>query len=214
MVAKGLIYKGKKPIYWSPTSESSLAEAELEYQDKKSPSIYVSFKVKDGKDVVDTGVKFVIWTTTPWTIPSNLALAVHKNLNYVQFNYKGEEYIVAEDLLDQFADEAEFYKEEITRTKEFKGADLEYITAQHPLIDRESLVILGDHVTTDAGTGVVRPAPGHGADAFKVGQEYRLDILDPVDNKDVDKEEVGKYADLFCDDAKKLITEDLEAAGA
>ncbi len=214
MVSKGLIYKGKKPIYWSPTSESSLAEAELEYQDKKSPSIYVSFKVKDGKDTVDAGVKFVIWTTTPWTIPSNLGLAVHKNLNYVQFNYDDEEFIVAEDLLDTFADEVELDKEKITRTKEFKGSELEYITAEHPLFDRESLVVLGDHVTTEAGTGVVHTAPGHGDDDFKVGQQYGLDVLSPVDNKGVFTEEAGKYAGMFYDDANKVISDDLKEAGA
>lgn len=214
MVAKGLIYKGKKPIYWSPTSESSLAEAELEYQDKKSPSIYVSFKVKDGKDTVEPGVKFVIWTTTPWTIPSNLALAVHKNLNYVQFSYEGEEFIVAEDLLDTFADEVEFDKDKITRTKEFKGSELEYITAEHPLFDRESLVVLGDHVTTEAGTGIVHTAPGHGDDDFKVGQQYGLDVLSPVDDKGVFTEEAGKYEGLFYDDANKVISDDLKEAGA
>lgn len=214
MVSKDLIYKGKKPIYWSPTSESSLAEAELEYQDKVSPSIYVSFKVKDGKDVVDRGVKFVIWTTTPWTIPSNLALAVHKNLNYVQFNYDGEEFIVAEDLLDQFAEEVEFDKEKITRTKEFKGSELEYISAEHPLFDRESLVVLGDHVTIEAGTGVVHTAPGHGDDDFKVGQQYGLDVLSPVDDKGVFTEEAGKYEGLFYDDANKVISHDLKEAGA
>ena len=214
MVEKGLIYKGKKPIYWSPTSESSLAEAELEYKDKKSPSIYVAFEVTDGKGIVDNGVKFVIWTTTPWTIPSNLALAVHKNLNYVQFNYQGEEYIVAEDLLDFFCEEVEFDKEQVTRTKEFKGESLDRLVARHPLIDRDSLVVLGDHVTTEAGTGVVHTAPGHGDDDFKVGQQYGLDVLSPVDDKGVFTSEAGKYEGLFYDEANKVITEDLEAAGA
>ncbi|MCK1977244.1 isoleucine--tRNA ligase [Jeotgalicoccus huakuii] len=214
MVEKGLIYKGKKPIYWSPTSESSLAEAELEYKDKKSPSIYVAFEVTDGKGIVDNGVKFVIWTTTPWTIPSNLALAVHKNLNYVQFNYQGEEYIVAEDLLDFFCEEVEFDKEQVTRTKEFKGEALDRLVARHPLIDRDSLVVLGDHVTTEAGTGVVHTAPGHGDDDFKVGQQYGLDVLSPVDDKGVFTSEAGKYEGLFYDEANKVITEDLEAAGA
>ncbi|WP_166626485.1 isoleucine--tRNA ligase [Jeotgalicoccus sp. S0W5] len=214
MVEKGLIYKGKKPIYWSPTSESSLAEAELEYKDKKSPSIYVAFEVTDGKGIVDNGVKFVIWTTTPWTIPSNLALAVHKNLNYVQFNYQGEEYIVAEDLLDFFCEEVDFDKEQVTRSKEFKGKSLDRLVARHPLIDRDSLVVLGDHVTTEAGTGVVHTAPGHGDDDFKVGQQYGLDVLSPVDDKGVFTSEAGKYEGLFYDEANKVITEDLEAAGA
>lgn len=214
MVEKGLIYKGKKPIYWSPTSESSLAEAELEYKDKKSPSIYVTFEVTDGKGVVDNGVKFVIWTTTPWTIPSNLALAVHKNLNYVQFNYQGEEYIVAEDLLDHFCEQVEFDKEQVTRTKEFKGEALDRLVARHPLVERDSLVVLGDHVTIEAGTGVVHTAPGHGDDDFKVGQQYGLEVLSPVDDKGVFTSEAGKYEGLFYDEANKVITEDLEAAGA
>lgn len=214
MVAKGLIYRGKKPIYWSPVSESSLAEAELEYQDKVSPSIYVSFKVDDGKGVVDSGVKFVIWTTTPWTIPSNLGLAVHPDLNYVQFNYEGEEYIVVGDLLDLFCEEVEFDKDKVTRTKEFKGSELEYITAHHPLYDRTSLVVLGKHVTTEQGTGIVHTAPGHGDDDYMMAQAYDLGVLSPIDDKGVFTAEGGKYEGLFYDDANKVITEDLKASGA
>lgn len=214
MVAKGLIYRGKKPIYWSPVSESSLAEAELEYQDKVSPSIYVTFKVDDGKGVLDSGVNFVIWTTTPWTIPSNLGLAVHPNLNYVQFNYDNQEYIVAEDLLDFFCEEVEFDKDKVTRTKEFQGQQLEYITAIHPLYNRPSLVVLGDHVTTEQGTGVVHTAPGHGDDDYQVALEYDLDILSPIDDKGVFTSEGGKYEGLFYDDANKVITEDLEQKDA
>ena len=213
MVEKDLIYKGKKPIYWSPASESSLAEAELEYKDKRSPSIYVSFEVEDGKRVLDTGVGLVIWTTTPWTIPSNMAVAVHPELNYVQFNYEGKEYVVVEDLLDHLCEEVGFDKEKVTRTKEFKGSELEYIEAKHPLYDRTSLVVLGDHVTTDAGTGLVHTAPGHGDDDFIIGQKYGLQVLSPVDDKGVFTDEAGKYAGLFYDDANKQITEDLETAG-
>ena len=214
MVEKGLIYRGKKPIYWSPVSESSLAEAELEYQDKVSPSIYVTFKVDDGKGVLDAGVNFVIWTTTPWTIPSNLGLAVNPNLNYVQFNYEGEEYIVVEDLLDFFCEEVEFDKEKVTRTKEFQGKELEYITAKHPLYDRTSLVVLGNHVTTEQGTGVVHTSPGHGDDDYNMAQIYDLDVLSPIDDKGVFTAEGGKYEGLFYDDANKVITEDLEQKGA
>lgn len=214
MVEKGLIYKGKKPIYWSPVSESSLAEAELEYKDKRSPSIYVGFDVEDGKGVVDSGVQIVIWTTTPWTIPSNLAVAVHPELNYVQFNYDGKEYIVAEGLLDSFCEDADLDKEKVTRTKEFKGSELEYVTAKHPLFDRTSLVVLGDHVTLDGGTGCVHTAPGHGDDDFIIGQKYDLGVLSPVDDKGVFTDEAGKYEGLFYDKANKVITEDLEANGA
>ncbi|KKK33697.1 isoleucine--tRNA ligase [Salinicoccus sediminis] len=214
MVGKGLIYKGKKPIYWSPVSESSLAEAELEYKDKRSPSIYVAFDVEDGKGVVDPGVKIVIWTTTPWTIPSNLGIAVHPELNYVQFNYEGAEYIVAEGLLDAYCEDADLDKDKVARTREFKGSELEYMTAKHPLFDRSSLVVLGDHVTLDGGTGCVHTAPGHGDDDFIIGQKYELGVLSPVDDKGVFTHEAGKYEGLFYDKANKVITEDLEAAGA
>lgn len=214
MVGKGLIYKGKKPIYWSPVSESSLAEAELEYKDKRSPSIYVAFDVEDGKGVVDPGVKIVIWTTTPWTIPSNLGIAVHPELNYVQFSYEGAEYIVAEGLLDAYCEDADLDKDKVARTREFKGSELEYMTAKHPLFDRSSLVVLGDHVTLDGGTGCVHTAPGHGDDDFIIGQKYELGVLSPVDDKGVFTHEAGKYEGLFYDKANKVITEDLEAAGA
>ena len=214
MVGKGLIYKGKKPIYWSPVSESSLAEAELEYKDKRSPSIYVAFDVEDGKGVVDRGVKIVIWTTTPWTIPSNLGIAVHPELNYVQFSYEGAEYIVAEGLLDAYCEDADLDKDKVARTREFKGSELEYMTAKHPLFDRSSLVVLGDHVTLDGGTGCVHTAPGHGDDDFIIGQKYELGVLSPVDDKGVFTHEAGKYEGLFYDKANKVITEDLEAAGA
>ena len=214
MAERGLIYRGKKPVYWSPVSESSLAEAELEYKDKRSPSIYVSFKVENGNDVLEKGVNLVIWTTTPWTIPSNLAIAVHPDLNYVQFNYEGEEYVIVEDLIDTFLEEVEWDKDKVERTKEFKGSEIERVEAKHPLFDRTSLVILGDHVTTDGGTGLVHTAPGHGDDDYKVAQHYNLDILSPVDDKGVFTEEAGKYEGLYYDDANKVVGEDLDKAGA
>ena len=214
MAERGLIYRGKKPVYWSPVSESSLAEAELEYKDKRSPSIYVSFKVENGNDVLEKGVNLVIWTTTPWTIPSNLAIAVHPDLNYVLFNYEGEEYVIVEDLIDTFLEEVEWDKDKVERTKEFKGSEIERVEAKHPLFDRTSLVILGDHVTTDGGTGLVHTAPGHGDDDYKVAQHYNLDILSPVDDKGVFTEEAGKYEGLYYDDANKVVGEDLDKAGA
>ena len=214
MVKKDLIYRGKKPVYWSPVSESSLAEAELEYKDKRSPSIFVSFKVVDGKGVLDNDVKLVIWTTTPWTIPANEGIAVHPDLNYVQFNYDGSEYVIVEDLLDSFLESVEWDKDKVTRTKEVKGSELEYIKAQHPLFDKTSLVILGDYVTTDAGTGLVHTAPGHGDDDYIIGRKYGLEILSPVDDKGVFTSEAGKYEGLFYDDANKVITDDLNKSGA
>ncbi|WP_017000561.1 isoleucine--tRNA ligase [Mammaliicoccus lentus] len=214
MAAKGLIYKGKKPVYWSPSSESSLAEAEIEYKDKKSPSIYVAFKVVDSKGVVDEDASFVIWTTTPWTIPSNLGIAVNPELTYVQVNVEGEKYVVAEALLDAVCEDLDWNKETIVREKEFKGSELEYVTAQHPFIDRTSLVILGDHVTTDAGTGCVHTAPGHGEDDYVIGQKYDLGVISPIDDKGVFTEEAGEFAGQFYDKANKTITEKLDEVGA
>ncbi|TDM15030.1 isoleucine--tRNA ligase [Macrococcus bovicus] len=214
MVKKGYIYKGKKPVYWSPSSESSLAEAEIEYQDKVSPSIYVAFDTKDGQGKVDAGVKFVIWTTTPWTIPSNVAIAVNPALNYVQVKVDESSYIVAQALLDSVCEKVGWDKDAVVIEKEFKGTDLEYIMTQHPFIDRESLVILGDHVTTDAGTGCVHTAPGHGEDDFIVAQKYDLPVISPLDDKGVFTAEAGEYEGIYYDKANKLITEKLTEVGA
>lgn len=212
MAKKGYIYKGKKPVYWSPTSESALAEAEIEYQDKQSPSIYVGFKVKDGKNVLSEDVQIVIWTTTPWTIPANLGISVHPDLTYVVVKEKGNKYLVAKDLLEAVKTEVAW--EEAAIIQEVQGSELEYIKALHPLYDRESLVMLGEHVTTDAGTGCVHTAPGHGEDDFIVGQKYNLEVLCPVDDKGVMTDEAPGFEGLFYDKANKPITEALEEAGA
>src|SRR5690625_928165 len=157
MAKKGYIYKGLKPVYWSPSSESALAEAEIEYQDKRSPSIYVAFDVKDGKGVLEGDEQFVIWTTTPWTLPANLAIAVHPDLDYAVVKVKDNKYIVAEAMLEQVKATLEWQEAEVVKT--FKGRDAERIVAKHPFYDRDSLVILGDHVTTESGTGLVHTAP-------------------------------------------------------
>ncbi|MEJ7340708.1 class I tRNA ligase family protein, partial [Staphylococcus epidermidis] len=166
MADKGLIYKGKKPVYWSPSSESSLAEAEIEYHDKRSASIYVAFDVKDSKGKVDSDAQFIIWTTTPWTIPSNVAITVHPELKYGQYNVDGHKYIVAQALSEEVAEALGWDKDSIQLEKEFTGKELEFVEAQHPFLDRVSLVINGEHVTTDAGTGCVHTAPGHGEDDY------------------------------------------------
>ncbi|WHY68643.1 isoleucine--tRNA ligase [Neobacillus sp. SuZ13] len=212
MAKKGYIYKGLKPVYWSPSSESALAEAEIEYQDKKSASIYVGFKVKDGKNVLDTDTQIIIWTTTPWTIPANLGISVHPDLTYVVVAANGKKYLVAEALLESVSKEIGW--EEVTVVKKVKGNDLENILAVHPLYGRDSLVMLGEHVTTDAGTGCVHTAPGHGEDDFYVGQRYGLDVLCPVDDKGVMTSEAPGFEGLFYDKANKPITQALEDAGA
>ncbi|HDZ6373485.1 TPA: isoleucine--tRNA ligase [Staphylococcus aureus] len=214
MADKGLIYKGKKPVYWSPSSESSLAEAEIEYHDKRSASIYVAFDVKDDKGVVDADAKFIIWTTTPWTIPSNVAITVHPELKYGQYNVNGEKYIIAEALSDAVAEALDWDKASIKLEKEYTGKELEYVVAQHPFLDRESLVINGDHVTTDAGTGCVHTAPGHGEDDYIVGQKYELPVISPIDDKGVFIEEGGQFEGMFYDKANKAVTDLLTEKGA
>ncbi|MGW7941281.1 isoleucine--tRNA ligase [Staphylococcus xylosus] len=214
MADKGLIYKGKKPVYWSPSSESSLAEAEIEYQDKRSPSIYVAFDVKDGKGIVDPDAKFIIWTTTPWTLPSNVAITVHPDLTYGQYNVNGQKYIIGKDLASDVVEALGWDEDTLVLENEFKGKELEYVEAQHPFFERESLVINGLHVTTDAGTGCVHTAPGHGEDDYIVGQKYNLPVISPVDDKGVFTDEAGQFEGMFYDKANKEITDLLKKNGA
>lgn len=212
MAKKGLIYKGLKPVYWSPSSESALAEAEIEYKDKRSPSIYVAFSIKDGKGVLEGDEKIVIWTTTPWTIPANLGIAVHPDLEYSVVQVGKAKYVVASALLESVKKEIGW--EETTVVKTLKGKELEYVVAKHPFYDRDSLVVCGEHVTTDAGTGCVHTAPGHGEDDFIVGQKYNLGVLCPVDERGYMTEEAPGFAGLFYDEANKAITEKLNEVGA
>ena len=212
MAKKGYIYKGLKPVYWSPSSESALAEAEIEYHDKKSASIYVAFDVKDGKGVVPEDAKYIIWTTTPWTIPANLGISVHPRLNYVVVNVEGTRYIVAEALLPSVKETLGWETAEVEKT--VKGSELEYTVAKHPLYGRDSLVMNGEHVTTDAGTGCVHTAPGHGEDDFMIGQKYNLGVLAPVDEKGHMTAEAPGFEGLFYDKANKAITDKLAENGA
>ncbi len=212
MAAKGLIYKGLKPVYWSPSSETALAEAEIEYQDVKSPTIYVAFNVVDGKGLLDTDTELVIWTTTPWTIPANLAICANKDLEYVVVAINNRKFVVAKELLEAFVQTIGAESYEIVNT--LVGDQLEGVTYKHPLFDRVSPVILGEHVTLDAGTGLVHTAPGHGADDFIVGKRYGLDVLCPVDSRGYMTEEAGVYKGLFYEECNKAIVTDLETCGA
>ncbi|MEG0628565.1 MAG: isoleucine--tRNA ligase [Enterococcus sp.] len=212
MAEKGYIYKGLKPIYWSPSSESSLAEAEVEYKDVKSASIYVAFKVKDGKGILDTDTSFIIWTTTPWTLPANQGISVNPAYTYVVVEAAGAKYVIAKDLLDTVAKELEWTDPKVL--KEVAGKELEYMTAQHPFYDRESLVILGDHVTLDAGTGLVHTAPGHGEDDYFAWKKYRNDIISPVDNRGVMTADAPGFEGVFYDKVNPMVTELLEKNGA
>ncbi|MDX5476616.1 MAG: isoleucine--tRNA ligase [Bacillaceae bacterium] len=212
MARNGLIYKGLKPVYWSPSSESALAEAEIEYQDKRSASIYVTFSVVDGKGVLDGDESFIIWTTTPWTIPANLGISVHPELDYSVVKVDGKKFVIATELLEAVSKEFEWENTEVVKT--VKGSELEHVLAKHPLYDRTSLVMLGEHVTTDAGTGCVHTAPGHGEDDFIVGQKYGLEVLCPVDSRGYMTNEAPGFEGLFYDEANKPITERLTEVGA
>lgn len=213
MAMDGLIYKGLKPVYWSPSSESALAEAEIEYKDVKSPTIFVKFQVKDAKGVLDGDEAFVIWTTTPWTIPANLAICLHPDFIYAVVQSEKGKLIVLQEMVDDIWEK--FGLKEKTIIKTFKGKELELITTQHPLYDRESLVILGDHVTADAGTGCVHTAPGFGADDFFVGQKYGLPAYCNVDEKGCLMEDAGEWlAHQYVEDANKTVTQRLDELGA
>ncbi len=212
MAKKGYIYKGKKPVYWSPSSESALAEAEIEYQDKRSASIYVTFEVTDGKGVLDGGEKIIIWTTTPWTIPANLGISLHPDLIYAVVAVNNEKYVIAKDLLEEVSEVLDWKDPQVVKT--FKGEEADRIVARHPFYDRDSLVMLGDHVTTDAGTGCVHTAPGHGEDDFVVARTYGIEALSPVDDKGVFTDEAPGFEGMFYDKANQSITEKLDEVGA
>lgn len=213
MYKKGYIYKGKKPVYWSWSSESTLAEAEVEYKDVEANSIFVAFPVTDGKGIIDPkDTYFVIWTTTPWTIPANEAICVNPKFDYSVVQVGDKRYVVASGLLDKVAEEIGWDDYKVVQT--LKGADMEYMKAKPPIYDKESLVIEGFHVTLDDGTGLVHTAPGFGEDDFNVGQKYNLPIFSPVDAHGCYTDEVPELKGMFYQDVDKLMIQKLKDAGA
>lgn len=211
MADKGYIYRGQKPIYWSPSSESALAEAEIEYQDVRSPAIYVAFDLKDGKDKLAEDTSLVIWTTTPWTIPANLAIAVHPDFIYAVVKVSDKKYVVARDMLENIAEHLDWTGYEIVQ--EIKGSEMEYMVAKHPIYDRDSLVVNADYVTLEDGTGLVHTAPGHGDDDYQTGLKYDLDILSPVDGQGYFTDEAPGLEGVFYDDGNKWVTGQLTETG-
>ena len=198
MYKKGYIEKGLKPVYWCASCETALAEAEVEYGDHTSTSIYVRFKFEDealstinhfapveGKDVYA-----IIWTTTPWTIPSNMAISMHPRFEYTFFEYKGDVYVAAQDLLGAFLKDVEWDEADIKVIGSCLGQDLELLNTKHPLLDRKSPIILGEHVTLDAGTGSVHTAPGHGLEDYEVGCRYNIEVFSPLDGQGIWTESV------------------------
>ena len=219
MAKKGYIYKGLKPVYWCPHDETALAEAEIEYQDEPCSSIYVKFAVTDDKGVIEKAigtkenVYFVIWTTTTWTLPGNLAISVNPFFEYDLVKVpNGEIYVLAKELVNSVMQAAGIESWEVLAT--MLGSDLEMMKTQHPIMDRESVIITGEHVTLDAGTGCVHTAPGFGADDFIVCQKYNIPIIVPVDGKGYATEDAGKYAGMYYEKTTPIILDDLRACNA
>lgn len=210
----GYIFKGLKPIYWSPVTETALAEAEIEYKNVSSPSIYV--KMKANQDLLDRiGMTeetwVVIWTTTPWTLPANVAISLNPDFEYGVYKTEKGNLILGKDLAEQAFSAMEIENYELI--KEFVGRDIERTTYQHPFLARTGLVILGTHVTADAGTGCVHTAPGHGQDDYVVGTRYGLPVISPINHKGVLTEDAGQFAGLFYAKANKEICAYLEGTG-
>ena len=218
MFRKGYIYKGLKPVYWCPHDETALAEAEIEYQTDRCTSIYVRFKIKDDKgrlaSLCDLGkTYFVIWTTTPWTLPGNLAIALNPAEDYLVTRASdGNFYITAAALTDKTLAAGGLEREEVVST--LHGSEFEYMTAAHPFLDRESLVVNADYVTMDSGTGCVHIAPGFGADDYIVGRSYGLETVVPVDDRGYQTTDAGKFAGMYYEKSNEAILDDMKKSGA
>ena len=226
MYKKEYVEKGMKPVYWCASCETALAEAEVEYADHTSTSIYVRFKfddegvnkIKQLLELPSDNVYAVIWTTTPWTIPSNMAISLHPRFEYTFFGVNGTKdiYLIAQELLASFLEGVGWDEKDIKVLGSVKGADLELLNTKHPLYERKSPIILGEHVTLDAGTGAVHTAPGHGLEDYEVGNKYNIEVFSPLDSKgrwteiagDKDLEGVPYYK------GNKIVIEKLEACGA
>lgn len=218
MVDKGYIYKGLKPVYWSIGAQTALAEAEVEYQDKTSHSIYVKFPLRTEdyarlpEGLQTEKVYFVIWTTTPWTLPANLGIALNPDFDY---NFTkmddGSVWVLADKLAESVFNATGHTSGQILW--QTKGSELDKLRCRHPFYERDSLVVLGNHVTADAGTGCVHTAPGHGIEDFAVGDKYRLGVLSPVDAKGFFTEDAPGFEGLFYEEANSKIIELLQEKG-
>lgn len=213
----GAVVRNRKPVYWCSTCTTALAEAEVEYHDHTSPSIYVKFQAGEDFSDIDPALKgdsvyFVIWTTTPWTLPANLGVALHPDFSYAAVKVGDETWVLAEDLVEQVMSETG--NEDYTVAATFSSSGFEKRVCKHPFMERDSLLMLADYVTTDAGTGCVHTAPGHGADDYQTGLRYGLDILSPVDSEGVYTAEAGKYAGQKIPQVNTKINEDLATDGA
>lgn len=218
MYEKGYIYKGLKPVYWCPSDETALAEAEIEYSDDPCTAIFVKFRVKDDKGLLKgvcspEDTYFVIWTTTTWTLPGNLAISLGPDIEYTVVKAQGAHYIIASELVESVMQKAGI--ENYSVLKKLPGRSFELMTAQHPFYDRESLIIIGDHVTIDTGSGCVHTAPGFGVDDFNICKNYpQIPFIAPVNARGVMTEEALQYEGLHYTKANDVIFEDLMKSGA
>ena len=221
MFENGYIYKGLKPVYWCADCETALAEAEVEYADHTSTSIFVKFQFlpeDTQKAYAAAGISSekplfaVIWTTTPWTIPANLAISLNANLEYSFVQNGDEVYVIGTDLLNNFL--AQTALEGTTILGTCMGADLELLNTKHPLYERNSTIILGDHVTTEAGTGCVHTAPGHGLEDYEVCMRYKIPVLSPLDNKGIFTAEAGEFEGIRYKEGNKAVIARLEEENA
>ncbi len=215
-VSNASLYKSKKPVHWCPFCQTALAEAEVEYEAHTSPSIFVKFALLDNlgdlfSSLGNREVFIPIWTTTPWTIPANLAVALHPDFSYVAVMINNEIFILAKDLLENFLESTEISHYEVL--EEFQGKILEGRKCSHPLYNRESLIILAPYVTLDAGTGCVHTAPGHGREDYESGLRYNLEIYSPVDNNGRFTDDVPFFSGKYVFDANSEVVERLRDAG-
>ena len=217
MYKRGYIYKGLKPVYWCPHDETALAEAEIEYKDDPCTTVYVKFRVKDDQGKLAqygdiNNMYFVIWTTTIWTLPGNMAIAVHPTDSYVLVKASnGEMYIMAEALVGKVMKIAGLEFETVAT---FAGADFEYMLAQHPFLDKTSQLCTADYVTMDSGTGCVHTAPGFGADDYETCKRYKIDLVVPVDDRGRHTDYAGKYAGMKTDESNPVILADMKENGS
>jgi isoleucyl-tRNA synthetase len=216
-VESGAVYKGTKPVYWCVTCKTALAEAEVEYADHTSPSIHVKFPFVDPPEKIHPAlagkkVSFVIWTTTPWTIPSNLGVALHPAFPYVALEAGGEVYVVAEGLAERFAAEAGL--KDPVRLASFASAPLERLRCRHPFAGRDSILVLADYVTLEAGTGCVHTAPGHGREDYETGLKYGLPIYAPLDDAGRFTGDVPFFAGMQVFEANPRVNAKLAEVGA
>ena len=211
MALDGLIFQGLKPVYWSPFNETAVADSEIVYKDVKDSTIYLAFQIADGKGVLDGDDYYVIWTTTPWTIPSNEAVSLNERLEYAEVLTEKGKLIVLSKFVDTLLEKFHLENKGVLRT--FKGKELEGITYHHVVLDKECPTLLGNHVTDEDGTGVVHTAGGHGMDDFLVCAKYGIAPINTVDSTGHMNEEAGKYQGMFFEDCSKAVIHDMSEKG-